>query len=178
MTMKKFLLLSALVCAIVGVAASAALGAPLLVTGAGFSAQSGQLVVNARGIGPTPQWSFESTPAVGFLRAPAVPAYPSGTLDLSGRVTCIAGWLPNAVAVSGTLDTPLVYGDFTTRNFSLLIQGSGRAPWLWVTPSILGPSTGAGPCGMTLFFLAGLDLTYQLPEYHLRTGHILIAGIS
>jgi hypothetical protein len=99
-------------------------------------------------------------------------------MNLSGRVTCIAGWTPNAVAVSGTLDRPLVSGGFTFYNFSLLIQGSGSTPWIWVTPTILGPSTGAGLCGMTLFFLAGLPETYQLPEYHLTKGHIVIAGIS
>jgi len=175
--MKKFLLLSALMCAIICVAASAAASVPLLVTGAGFSAQSGQIIVHARGIGPTPQGFFETTPAVGFLRAPDVRGFESGSLDLSGRVTCISVEA-NGVAVSGNLDRPLFAGDVTLPNFTLLIAGSGSTPWIWVTPSILGPSTGAGPCGATLWFLAGLETTFLLPEYHLTRGHISIAGVS
>jgi hypothetical protein len=175
--MKKLLLLSALMCAIVSVAASAAASAPLLVTGAGFSAQSGQIVVHARGIGSTPPGFFDINPAVGFLRASDVRGFASGILDLSGRVTCISVEA-NGVTVSGTLDTPLLAGDVTSPNFSLLIAGSGSTPWIWVTPSILGPSTGAGPCGATLWFLAGLETTYLLPEYHVTRGHIIIAGIS
>jgi len=175
--MKKFLLLGALVCTIVGVTASAAVSAPLLVTGAGFSAQSGQIVVYAGGTGPTPQGFFDTTPAVGFLRAPDVRGFASGILDLSGRVTCISAEA-NGVTVSGTLDTPLLAGDLTFPNFSLLIAGSGSKPWIWVTPTFLGPSTGAGPCGATLWFLAGLETTFLLPEYHLTRGHIIMIGIS
>jgi hypothetical protein len=175
--MKKFLLLNALMCAIICVAASAAASAPLLVKGAGFSAQSGHIVVHARGTRPTPQGFFETTPALGFLRAPDVRGFASGILDLSGRVTCISVEA-SGVTVSGTLDTPLLVGDLTFPNFSLLIAGSGSTPWIWVTPTFLGPSTGAGPCGATLWFLAGLETTFLLPEYHLTRGHISIAGVS
>src|SRR5215217_3934815 len=103
--MKKFLLVGALMCAMIGVAASAATASiPLRVTGAGASTTSGQVVVNARATGPTAGPFFPVAPAVGFLRAPD-----SYFGNLSGRVTCMSVWLPGfAVSVSGTLDTPLV----------------------------------------------------------------------
>jgi hypothetical protein len=115
---------------------------------------------------------------VGFLRAPAVPAFPTGTRDLSGTVTCIGVETPFQIAVSGTLDTPLVADNVTFPDFTVLINtGVGSTPWIWILPSIV-PGPAGGPCGVTLFFLAGLPETYLLPGFHLTRGQLVITGIS
>jgi hypothetical protein len=118
--------------------------------------------------------------ATGFLRAPAVPVEGGiATVDLSGTVTCIGVWLPGfAVAVSGRLNTPFVTGTFTVSNFTLLIwRAFGRTPWLWLT-AIPVPGPAAGTCGINLFFLAGLDQTHVMPEYHLTSGNLVINGTT
>ena len=153
--MRKRLLLSALVCVIGGVATSVAAAGNPVIAGAGFSAISGKLVLNARatepivgsgipGVAPPSQ----DLSATGFLRAPAVPVG-TGTLDLSGSVTCIGVWLPGfAVAVSGTLNKPLVnsFDGSPVPNFTLLIWRFGSKPWVWLTAGNL-PSPAAGTCG-------------------------------
>jgi hypothetical protein len=151
--MKKFLLVSAVMGAGHGVAASAAMArTPLLVTGAGASTTSGQVVVSARATGPTLGSLPSVAPATGFLRAPGVSpqiSTISGTVNLSGRVTCIGVRLQDAVAVSGTLDTPIVSaGGFVWRNFTLLINNDpsmGRG-WRSGLASAMGrPSAHAEP---------------------------------
>jgi len=107
--MKRSLLVSALVCAIFGLAAPLATATAHnpLVVGAGFSTVSGPFVVNARATEPIDSSNFENLSAVGFLRAPQAANGRSGPRsNLSGTVTCM-GFINGQVAVSGRLDTPL-----------------------------------------------------------------------
>src|SRR5215208_3342480 len=84
--MKKLLLVSAVMCALVGVAASpAAARTSVFVAGTGASAVSGQVVVGAIATGPLVDGPFGAVaPAVGFVRTTN-----SSFGDLSGTVTCI-----------------------------------------------------------------------------------------
>lgn len=178
--MKRFLLVGVLICAIVGVAGSAATAsAPLLVTGAGASPVSGHVVLNARATGPGTAQPFSVFPAVGFLRAPKVvpffgPSNVSGAVDLSGTVTCIGVWLPGAVSVSGTLDKP-VSG---ANNFTVLLRGSsatGRGSiQVWALPQL--PSF--DPCGTLLFFIAGEELPEVRAASLVVQGHFTVVGTS
>jgi hypothetical protein len=172
--MKKLLLLGASLCSLVTVAPSAAARPTPLVAGAGYSTVTGPIVVNARATEPIDWTGFhDNLSAVGFVRAPKVFDFAGGTLDLSGTVTCMGFVTTDWVAVSGTLDTPLPGG--TVSNFSLLAKLGGiSAPWIWITPTLL--NSGSGPCGTQLFFLAGLETTFELPEYHLTRGNLVING--
>jgi hypothetical protein len=171
--MKKFLLVSALMCAIVGVAASMAVAGNPVVAGAGFSPNLGHIVLNARATEPMVGSGSQDLAATGFLRARNVPTS-TGSADLSGTVTCIGVWLPGfAVAVSGTLNTP------DRATFSLLIwRAFGDKPWLAFFPGVPIPGPAAGTCGIQLFFLAGLETTFELPAYHLTTGNLVINGTT
>lgn len=176
--MKKFQLVSAITCVVVGIAASAATaGVPLMVTGAGASSGSGQVVVNARATGPATGEFFPVAPAVGFLRAPEVPGFPDGTHDLSGKVTCIGLWPGvHAVAVSGDLATPVVQNGVVYPNFTLLVWASatGRnAIQVWADRLL--PSSS---CGTDLFFSAGQEDPEVVALSRLLRGHFNIMGTS
>ena len=182
--MKKLLLVSALMCAILGVAASGGnASARLLVAGAGASPVSGHVVLNARASGPLVGTLSPVAPAVGFLRAPEVipvfgPSNLTGTRDLSGTVTCI-GLLPGqpAVAVSGDLDTPVVsqFGIFT--NFTVLLSGFEPAGLgsiqVWINELL--PFS---HCGTDLFFAAGQELPEVVAVSRVVKGHFAINGIG
>jgi hypothetical protein len=173
--MKKFLLVSGIACAVVGIAASAAAaGAPLMVTGAGAAAGYGHVVVNARATGPATGEFFPVAPAVGFLHAPKVPEFPPG-LDLSGKVTCIGLWPGmDAVAVSGNLETPLVQNGFVYPNFTFLLwSGATGRNAIQVWADRLLPFS---PCGADLFFLDDQELPEVVASSRLLQGHFNIKG--
>jgi hypothetical protein len=169
--MKKLLLLSALMCVIVGVAAATATASrSLFVAGAGASSVSGQVVVGARATGPAvPGPFFPVAPAVGFVSARG-----SSFGDLTGTVTCIGvAQGGRAAIVSGNLATPFVSGGFTYPNFSLLISAGATAAWIEILPDNL---EGLGPCGTSLFFAAGIP---SLPSDTLLSGRfVIINGTS
>jgi hypothetical protein len=176
--MKKFQLVSAITCAVVGIAASAATaGTPLMVTGAGSSSGYGHVVVNARATGPATGEFFPVAPAVGFLRAPEVPGFPDGTRDLSGKVTCIGLWPGvDAVAVSGNLGTPVVQNGLVYPNFTFLLWSSatGRnAIQVWADRLL--PFS---PCGTDLFFSAGQEDPEVIALSRLLQGHFNIMRTS
>lgn len=180
--MKKFLLVSALMCVIVGTAASTATSTPLLVSGAGASAVSGEVVLNARATGPGTPPLFPVYPAVGFLRAPAVvpyfgPSGVSGTVDLSGRVTCIGVWTGlRAVSVSGTLNTPIFAPGGIVHNFTVLLVGSSQAGRGSIQAWALGQLSPFDPCGTLLFFSAGQELADVRANSLVSQGHFNIMG--
>jgi hypothetical protein len=168
--MKKFLLVSAIVCALVGTTASpAAARTSVFVTGAGASAVSGQVVVHAIATGPLVDGPFGAVaPAVGFVRTPG-----SSFDDLSGTVTCIGiAQGGRAAIVSGNLATPFVSGGFTYPNFSLIVSAGATVPWIEIFPDNLD-GDGLGPCGTSLFFSFFIPL---LPEDELVRGHFAIGN--
>lgn len=167
--MKKFLLVSAVMCALVGVAASpAAARTSVFVAGTGASAVSGQVVVGAIATGPLVDGPFgEVAPAVGFVRT----AGSSFFGDLSGTVTCIGiEQGGRAAIVSGNLATPYVSGGFTYANFSLIVSAGATVPWIEIFPDNLD---GLGPCGTSLFFAVGIP---SLPGDALVRGQFAIGN--
>jgi hypothetical protein len=155
--MKKVLVAAACACFL---APSVAKAAPsLLVTGAGASATSGQVVINAHATGPIAGPFIPVAPATGFIRVRG-----SFYGDVTGSVTCIGLADPNAAIVSGTLSTPFVSGGFSYPNFSFLVATATPQHPSWIT--LFADDIGVGflgPCGNSLFFAAGVpDLPSDL----------------
>jgi hypothetical protein len=146
---------------------SVAKAAPLLVTGAGASTTSGQVVVNARATGAAVGPFIPVAPAAGFVHVRG-----SAYGDLSGSVTCIGVAGPNAAIVSGNLSTPFVSGGFTYPNFSLLVVSPNPQirSWIEFGPNVL---SGALPCGTSLFFTFGIP---NLPSDFVVSGRFTILG--
>lgn len=168
--MKAFVVSIAMCACVLGVAAPAGADPPLMVVGAGSSAISGHVVVNARATGPL---SGGVAPADGTFRAQR----PSGE-DLSGTVTCIGLLFPGRAVVSGTLDTPVVSGGFTFPHFSLVVDdsGSGRDSWIGLFVTNLSAMGGLEDCGTLLFFDAALTMPEALPFVLVRKGSFQILG--
>jgi hypothetical protein len=148
-----------------GVSASAAAASVLLVTGAGTSTTSGHIVVTARAVEPATGDPAVS-PAVGFFRDSD-----SAFGALSGAVACIGSLNPNAIVVSGNLETPVVSEGFTYPSFSLLIGRATNGEPDWVRLFIDDLSLMPSDCGTSLFFAAGV------PDFSadaLVTGHFAI----
>ncbi len=167
--MKRLLLVAAVVCGSLAAAGTAGAMPSLLVTGAGASTTSGHVVVTARATGPAEGSFIPVAPATGFVRVLG-----SFFGDLSGSVTCIGVGGPNAAIVSGNLDTPVVSGGFTYRNFSLLVVSRNPQIQSWISffPDNL---TGLGPCGTSLFFAFGVP---NLPNDFVVSGQFVILGAS
>jgi hypothetical protein len=160
-------LVGAAICACL-LAPSVAKAAPsLLVTGAGASSVSGQVVVNARATGPAVGSFVPVAPATGFIQVRG-----SSYGDLGGTVTCIGLAGPNAAIVSGNLSTPVVSGGFTYPNFSLLVVSPNPQIRSWISffPDNL---SGLFPCGTSLFFTFGVP---SLPNDFVVNGRFTILG--
>lgn len=172
--MKAFGVLMAVCACVLVVAAPAGADPPLMVTGAGSSATSGHVAVNARATGPSAGTGIPVWPADGAIRVKG-----SFWSDLRGSVTCIGLLFPGRAIVSGTLDTPVVSGSFTFPHFSLVVDdsGSGRNSWIGLFVANLD-LLGGGPeeCGASLFFSASLMLPEALPNLLVTKGGFHILG--
>jgi hypothetical protein len=189
--MKRFLLVSALTCASIGAAASTATASQsLLVTGAGASKASGQVVVHARATQPLVGSGVpgvlppsQSVPVVGFLRAPdARSPGGAGSFNFNGRVTCVVDWLgPAAAAASGTLDTPLVSNGVTYAGFTLTVRDFGTVEYIEVWPNRLSDPFFGSMCGIEFFFIyPGGFFDPELDQLRqtllVERGHFIIHG--
>lgn len=123
------------------VAASSAFADATKVEGSGSSADMESLVLSARG---------DETAANGFVRVRG-----SFFGDLGGQVTCI-GSLPElpAVAVGGTLDSPVSFGGSTWPFFYVRIAGD-KSPTTREFASVKVSTIPLPDCGLPLLFEAG-----------------------
>ena len=173
--MKKFFV-TALACgSVLALAAPAGADPPLMVTGAGSSATSGHVVLNARATGASTGTGIPVWPAEGSIRAKG-----SFWGDLRGSVTCIGLLFPGRAIVSGTLDTPIVSGGFTFPNFSLIVDENSSGPGSWIALYVTNLSALGGPdeCASSLFFDAALTMPEALPFVLVNKGDFQILGDS
>src|SRR5688572_24846251 len=172
--MKRFFFTALAFASTLVVASPAGADPPLMVTGAGSSATSGHVVVNARATGPSAGTGIPVWPADGSIRT-------KGAFwgDLRGSVTCIGLLFPGRAIVSGTLTTPIVSGGFAFPNFSLVVDESSSGPGSWIALFVTNLALlGGGPqeCGASLFFSASLMLPEALPNILVTKGDFHILG--
>jgi hypothetical protein len=173
--MKRFFFTTLAVASTLVVASPAGAGPPLMVTGAGSSATSGHVVVNARATGPSAGTGIPVWPADGSIQAKG-----SFWGDLRGSVTCIGLLFPGRAIVSGTLATPIVSGGFAFPNFSLVVDENSSGPGSWIALYVTNLSAMGGleGCGTSLFFDAALTMPDALPFVLVNKGGFQILGDS
>jgi hypothetical protein len=170
--MRKFFVAAVACGSVLALAAPAGADPPLMVNGAGSSAVSGHVVVNARATGPASGTGIPVWPAEGMLRVRG------SNGDLQGSVTCIGLLFPGRAIVSGTLDTPVVSGGFTFPHFSLVVDENSAGPGSWIGLFVtdLAALGGTGQCGAPLFFSASLMMPEALPNVLVTKGDFQIHG--
>jgi hypothetical protein len=164
--MKKILVMAS-ICACLLAPSGAKATPSLLVTGAGASNTSGNVLINARATGNAVGSFIPVAPATGLIRVRG-----SFYGDLNGSVTCIGVAGPNAAIVSGNLSTPFVSGGFTFPNFSLLVVSPNPQIRSWINFLPDNLST-LFPCGTSLFFAFGIP---SLPNDFVVSGRFTILG--
>jgi hypothetical protein len=160
-------------CAALVAASSAAAATPTMVTGAGYTTNTGLVVLHARTTGAPDQYG--TAPAAGFIRVSSSWYFGAA---FTGTVTCIGSLGPGAIAVSGVLSRPYVGPEgFVSPNFTFLIRRFPPVIPNWYAFFVDDLSGQLRPhCGAELFLLSGLpgDPHTDIAGYLLQYGNFIV----